>query len=130
MGSDDRFRAIGCLARLDEVGFSIAYGRRLIRWADMRFARRFADGPAPVKLIGPDYTRACWHDVGRTALAAVISASILLALIWWVGDETRTEALQSWFGTLGIVLAVELLWAISYTIWPRKMAERAALASQ
>lgn len=112
------------------IGFSIAYGHRLIRWADIRFARRFADGPAPVKLTGLDYTRACWHDVARTALAAAISASILLALIWWVGDETRTEALQSWFGTLGIIFAVELLWAISYTIWPHKTPERAPLASQ
>jgi hypothetical protein len=102
------------------VGFSIAYGHRLIRWADIRFAHRFADGPAPVKLTGPDYTRACWHDVARTALAAGISSAILLALIWWVGDATRTESLQSWFGTLGIILALETIWAVSYSIWPRK----------
>jgi hypothetical protein len=103
------------------IGFSIAYGHRLIRWADIRFAHRFAGGPAPVKLYGRDYTRACWHDVGRTALAVAISAGILLALIWWVGDDSRTASLQSWFGTLGIVFTIELLWAVSYTVWPRKV---------
>jgi hypothetical protein len=107
------------------IGFSIAYGHRLIRWADIRFAHRFAGGPAPVKPTGRDYTRACWRDVARTALAAAISAAILVALIWWVGDADRTASLQSWFGTLGIVLALELLWAVSYTVWPRNKPERA-----
>jgi hypothetical protein len=107
------------------IGFSIAYGHRLIRWADIRFAHRFAGGPAPVKPTGPDYTKACWRDVGRTTLAAAISAVVLLALIWWVGDANRTASLQSWFGTLGIVLAIELLWAVSYTLWPRKSLGRA-----
>lgn len=29
------------------LGVSIAYGRKMIGWADVRFARRFADAPAP-----------------------------------------------------------------------------------
>ena len=29
------------------IGFSVAYGHRLILWADVRFAHRFAGGPAP-----------------------------------------------------------------------------------
>jgi hypothetical protein len=107
------------------IGFSIAYGHRLIRWADIRFAHRFAGGPAPVKLTGRDYTRACWHDVARTALAVVVSSAILLALIWWVGDAARTQPLESWFGTLGIIFVLETFWAVSYTLWPRKSAERA-----
>lgn len=29
------------------IGFSLAFGHSLIRWADVRFAHRFADGPPP-----------------------------------------------------------------------------------
>ena len=38
------------------LGFSVAFGPALVRWADVRFAHRFAGGPAPVKTPkrGPD----------------------------------------------------------------------------
>ncbi len=51
------------------IGFSIAYGHRLISWADVRFAHRYAGGPAPVRLDGGAYTRHCWGDVARTSIA-------------------------------------------------------------
>ncbi|MDI5944050.1 hypothetical protein QLR68_39155, partial [Micromonospora sp. DH15] len=31
------------------LGFSVAFGHSLIRWADQRFAHRFAGGPPPVR---------------------------------------------------------------------------------
>ena len=31
------------------LGVSVAYGHQLVRWADQRFAHRFAGGPAPVR---------------------------------------------------------------------------------
>ena len=40
------------------LGFSVAYGHRLITWADTRFAHRYANGLAPVKLHGT-HTRGC-----------------------------------------------------------------------
>jgi hypothetical protein len=104
------------------LGFSVAYGHRLVHWADVRFAHRFAGGPAPVRLTGSAYTRACWADVGRTLLAVAIAAAVLLGLVAWVDDPTRTEALLGEFPLLGFVLAVDLLWAVSYTLWPRRPA--------
>ncbi|MEP7762343.1 hypothetical protein [Sanguibacter sp. 25GB23B1] len=101
------------------IGFSVAYGHRMIVWADRRFAHRFADGPAPVRLDGWPYARACWADVARTLLAAGIAAAILWTLVWWVDEPARTAALDQWFAILGIVVAIDLLWAVSYTIWPR-----------
>ena len=62
------------------LGFSLAYGHRLIAWADVRFAHRFAGGPAPVKLYGSRYTIACWADVARTGLAAAIGGGVLWLL--------------------------------------------------
>ena len=59
------------------LGFSLAYGRTLIRWADVRFAHRFAGGDAPRKKYGMEYARACWLDVARSALAVAITAAVL-----------------------------------------------------
>ncbi|HQF02949.1 MAG TPA: hypothetical protein PLA46_03040 [Phycicoccus sp.] len=104
------------------LGFSIAYGHRLIRWADIRFAHRFAGGPAPAKLHGTAYMRLCWADVARTALAAATACAMTWLLIAWVGEPDRTEALASTYQWASFILMIDLLWAVSYTIWPRKAA--------
>lgn len=108
------------------LGFSIGYGHKLIAWADARFAHRFAGGPAPVKRYGAAYTAECWRDVLRTAVAVGVSAAVLWALIAVTGDPERSAALEGGFGILGIVAAIEVLWAVSYTIWPRRAPVAAA----
>ena len=107
------------------IGVSVAYGKRMIAWTDVRFAHRFARGPRPVRLDGRAYTVKCWGDVVRTAVAAVIAAVILEGLIVLVGDPDRTKELELFFAILGIVLAVDVLWAVSYTLWPKKALQRA-----
>lgn len=102
------------------LGFTIAYGHRMIRWADIHFAYRFAGGRAPVKLYGDSYTRACWMDALRTALAVGIAAAILWVLTLIAADGTELDALTGMYRILGIILSVELIWALSYTFWPRK----------
>ncbi|MFC5930435.1 hypothetical protein D6T64_18705 [Cryobacterium melibiosiphilum] len=101
------------------VGFSVAYGHQMIRWADIHFAHRFADGPAPIRLAGTEYTLACWQDVARTLLAAAISALVLVGLTWLVGNAAQTVALQGLYRILLLICGIELLWAVGYTIWPR-----------
>jgi hypothetical protein len=110
------------------VGFSVAYGHRLIQWADVRFAHRFADGPAPVKAYGAAYTRLCWGGVARTLLASAIAAAVIGLLILVVGDAERTAPLTDTFALLALISAIDLLWAISSTVWPRRApaASRAA----
>lgn len=102
------------------LGFSVAYGHKLIRWADVRFAHRFAGGPAPTRHDGAEYAKECWKDVVRTALAVAIAASVLGLLTVMVDDPARTAALTQLFPILGIVLAIDLVWAVSYSVWPRK----------
>lgn len=102
------------------IGVSVTYGHRMIAWADSRFARRFAGGPLPVKPTGSQYTKQCWADVVRTIAAALIAAGIIAAITWWVGQPARTEALTGWYGILGIIVVIEFIWAVSYSIWPRK----------
>lgn len=101
------------------IGFSIAYGHRMIGWADVRFAYRFAAGPAPRKLYGRAYTRHCWGDVVRTSIAVAIAGVLTAALIWWVDDPTKSEALSDNYRWLALVWMIDLAWATSTLIWPR-----------
>lgn len=101
------------------LGLSLAYGHQMVRWADVRFAHRFADGPAPVKPYGREHTKACWSDVVRTAVAVGIAAGVLWLLTALVEDPSRTSSLLGIYPVLGIWIIVDLVWAVSYTIWPR-----------
>lgn len=49
------------------IGFSVALGPELIKWADARFAHRFADGPPPVR--PPKYGKARAVHEWKTAPA-------------------------------------------------------------
>lgn len=102
------------------IGFSIAYGHRMVTWTDVRFAHRFADGPIPRRTSGAEYTKNCWGDVARTLVATLVAAALIGAMMWWVRDEGRTQALTEWFPVLAVIVGFELLWALSYTLWPRK----------
>ncbi|KQQ93274.1 hypothetical protein ASF62_16335 [Leifsonia sp. Leaf325] len=108
------------------IGFSVAYGHRLIAWADARFAQRFAGGEPAPKLTGAAYTRTCWADLARTVLGAGIAGAILFGLTWWVDDPARTLELQSWYPILLLVVGIDAVWAISYTLWPRKAGPAAS----
>lgn len=104
------------------IGFSVAYGRRMIAWADARFARWRTGRALPARPVGWAYTRRCWTDVLLTGIAVVIAGGILGGLVAWAGDGAQTEALVAWLPILGIVLAVELVWAVSTVVWPRRTA--------
>lgn len=107
------------------IGISVAYGKRMVAWADVRFAHRFAGGPAAERLTGTRYTVKCWRDVLLTGLAVVIAAAILGTIIHLVNDVERTSALSGYFGILGIIFAIDFVWALSYTIWPKRPVDAA-----
>lgn len=102
------------------IGISVAYGHRMVAWADHRFARRLGTAEPKPKLFGAAYTVACWRDAGLTAVAMGIAAGILWVLILVVGAPARTSELQAFFPVLGVIAGIDLVWAISYTVWPRR----------
>jgi hypothetical protein len=102
------------------IAFSVAYGPQIVAWADVRFAHRFAGGPAPQPLAGAAYALKCWKDVLRSLIMAAIASAISGGLIVLVNDSERTHALVTNFQIVGIILVVDFLWAVSYTIWPKK----------
>ncbi|MGB3486227.1 MAG: alpha/beta hydrolase [Mycobacterium sp.] len=102
------------------LGFSLAYGRRMLRWADTRFAYRCVTGTRPAAPVGGDYARQCWGDVVRTLLGASICGALLLGMGVWMGSVHRAAGLDAIFPILGLVVTIDVLWAVSYTLWPRK----------
>lgn len=103
------------------LGVSVAYGHKMVTWADARFAQRFAGGPAPKKLYGATYARECWRNMARTIVAVGVAAGVLWALIVISGDPERSAALEGVSRILRIIAAVELIWATSYTFWRTKV---------
>ena len=104
------------------IGFSLAFGHSLIRWADARFAHRFAAGPPPPRppKSGRARTHHEWREFGKATVAWVVSCALLLGGIALVGDPARTAALRDWIRQLTFVLAIWALFPISYIIWPGK----------
>lgn len=102
------------------LGFSLAYGRKLIRWADTWSAHRFAGGPAPVTRYGADYVTEAWKDMGRTVAAVAIAAAALVLLATVADGPSQAFALTARYRVLGTVLVVQLIWTVCDTIWPKK----------
>ncbi|WP_430331123.1 hypothetical protein [Rhodococcus sp. ACT016] len=104
------------------IGFSVAFGHSIIRWADARFAHRFADGPAPVRPPRYGMARATreWREFGKAVIAWGIACGLLVAAIALVDDPSRTEALADWIRTLSVALGVWGLITLSYTVFPAR----------
>lgn len=105
------------------LAYSIVFGHRTLRWADQRFAHRFAGGPPPWKPPPGGMARARyeWTMWLRTVLACAIAAILLYGLAWLVGDWSRTTALLEFGGVLLRIIAISLLWPLSYTLFPKKV---------
>lgn len=104
------------------IGISLSFGPKMIRWADERFAHRFANGPSPLK--PPKYgrknarhERKGWYAHLR---AWIIGSLLLYFMTVLIGDSNRTMSLISIIKTWGIILFIDFLYSFSFTLWPRK----------
>lgn len=100
------------------IGFSIAFGHSIVRWADERFAHRFAGGPSPSRSPRHGWARVryLWRDFGQALLAWLISYALLAGAIMVVNDAARTEALEGWIGRLTAILVIWALWPVTSTV--------------
>ncbi|CAL9483112.1 hypothetical protein SUDANB121_03096 [Nocardiopsis dassonvillei] len=98
------------------LGFSVAFGPAIVRWADVRFAHRFAGGPAPVRppRRGPEkraHLMREWYRVVNAAAIASVALLVLVALFAAPGDR---EMLLGWIGRLWVVVG---LWFVFGPLW-------------
>jgi hypothetical protein len=101
------------------LGFSVAFGHSLIRWADQRVHHRFAGGPPPVKppRYGAAKVRYEWREWGKCLLGWAIACGVMLLLIFVVGTPDQTKALwdsSGWISRLTLVLGI---WLIAGPLW-------------
>lgn len=104
------------------IGFSVALGPQLIKWADARFAHRFAGGPPPVRPPKYGTARAVheWRTAARWTVAAAIAIALLQVAIWYVGSDGEIGSLRMWQQKMLFVIGVNVVWALSYTLFPKK----------
>jgi hypothetical protein len=98
------------------VGFTVAFGAVMVRWADQRFAHRFAGGPAPVKTPDRGWP-AVRHELElwlRCVVAWIIALAVLIALIAYVDNDAITQPLHQWFR---IALGSVFLWFVFGPVW-------------
>jgi hypothetical protein len=103
------------------VGVSIAWGQRMITWADVRFAHRFAGGPAPERppRTGRRHAARQRREWLRHALAWASGTALLGIGVLVVGDLDRTWALLNIAALWTVVLVIDFLISFSYSLWPR-----------
>lgn len=81
------------------VGFTMAFGSIAVRWADERFAYRFASGPAPASAPtrGWEAVRYEFRLWGRCVAAWIIAFALLEALIFYVASDAVSAPLLAWY---------------------------------
>lgn len=99
------------------LGFSVAFGHSLVRWADVRVAHRWAGGAPPVPKPATRTAarlRREWREFGLACVAVATSVALLLGAVALVGDRADTGPLLGWIGRLGLVL---LVWFAGWPAW-------------
>lgn len=98
------------------LGVSVAFGHRMVQWADVRFAHRFAGGPAPTPKPRDGLERASyeWRTFGLAVIAAAIATVTLLGLRYLVAAPDAGAALTDRLPLIGVVVAI---WFVSGPLW-------------
>jgi hypothetical protein len=95
------------------LGFSVAFGPSIVRWADVRFAHRFAGGPPPVKPAKgtPERVANLWREWN---VAAVITSVVLGGLVLFVATPEQSGPLTWWIGRVWVVVGI---WLVAGPLW-------------
>ncbi|GAU65491.1 hypothetical protein SSP35_01_08330 [Streptomyces sp. NBRC 110611] len=114
------------------IGFTVAYGHYMIKWADGHFLHRFAGGPPPVRPPKYGLPRAR-HELRlwlRTLLGMAVAAALLQAAIWYVGEDGDAASLRATQGAAARILLVHGVITATYFIWRKKEPARPAATGQ
>jgi hypothetical protein len=96
------------------LSFTVVFGPTVVRWADARFAHRFAGGPPPSKVPPAERARHEWREFGKAVLAVAITSALIGLAVLAVRDAQRTQALLAFDAHLAVVLA---FWFLVGPVW-------------
>lgn len=100
------------------LGYSVAFGHRTIRWADARFAHRFADGPPPPKPPESGTWARAKHEWAvwvRILLAYAVAWAVTGIMVVLVGEAEHTDPLVTFTLSLVKVPLIAAAWPLSYS---------------
>ena len=103
------------------IGVSIGFGHSMIRWADVRFAHRYAGGPPPppTPRAGREHAAHERRGLLRHLVAYVVGVGLLGIAVVVIGDPERTAVFVDVIRWWSIVLAADAVISMSYTVRPR-----------
>ncbi|QDP99141.1 hypothetical protein FOH38_00470 [Lysinibacillus fusiformis] len=101
------------------IGVSIAYGKTMISWADVKFQQWILKASIQKEtLTGLAKGKHEMKLLGRHIVAYIIGAGLLYAMTLFIGSNTDTSPLLQVMKVWGIVLTVDAIISISYVIFP------------
>lgn len=98
------------------LGWTVVFAHSTVAWLDVRFAHRFAGGPAPVKppKTGPQAYRNEIRGFVKWLCAAAIALVITYALAYTVADSEQAAALKTVIQPLGVIT---FFWFVTGPLW-------------
>lgn len=96
------------------LGASVAFGPALVRWADVRMAHLFADGPAPQRPTGRDRLIGELRLFGRWLVAAAVALAATGLLAVTVAGPAQRADLLGIAPALGVIT---VLWLVTGPVW-------------
>lgn len=100
------------------IGVSLAFGKQMIAWADERYRRFILREQVSRERISK--ARKERNGFYRHVLAFLIGGALLGAMILWLGDAEQTESLLRTLQLWGLVLVIDGVLSMSYTVFPAR----------
>jgi hypothetical protein len=104
------------------IGFTVAFGGIAVKWADERFAHRFAAAPAPSRAPSRGWALVRYDLLlwARCIAAAMITMALVEALVAFSGNAGAAEPLLAWhkhaFGAVVVWFLFGPAWSLA-TAW-------------
>lgn len=93
----------------------------MIRWADERFLYYVKrEGTKPLRRTGIDHAKHSMKGSLQHVLAYIIGGAMLLFMIYYIGNNADTTALQDLLKFWGVIVVIDNAISVTYFIWPRK----------
>jgi len=100
------------------IGVSLAFGKQMIAWADGVYRRVILREQVAKERISR--ARRERNGFYRHILAFLIGGALLGAMILWLGNTEQTESLLRTLQLWGLVLVIDGVISMSYTIFPAR----------
>jgi len=100
------------------IGVSLAFGKQMIAWADGMYRRVILKEQVAKERISR--ARRERNGFYRHILAFLIGGALLGAMILWLGKTDQTESLLRTFQLWGLVLVIDGVISMSYTVFPAR----------